>query len=179
MENGLYVDFDVVLPEGLEAYIVEGVTANNVLKTKKLELNRIPAHTPMILKGSADTTYTLNIFPASGTPPTENILHGTLLKQEGMTANSYLMLDLSGSDPVFRQVGATEITDNNAIYLVKEGQVPEAETLAIDLIATGIEGISNDGSTLKGNAVYDVQGRKVTKTTKGIVIESGKKSVKR
>ncbi len=179
VENGLYVDFDVVLPEGLEAYIVEGVTANNVLKTKKLELNRIPAHTPMILKGSADTTYTLNIFPASGTPPTENILHGTLLKQEGMTANSYLMLDLSGSDPVFRQVGATEITDNNAIYLVKEGQVPEAETLAIDLIATGIEGISNDGSTLKGNAVYDVQGRKVTKTTKGIVIENGKKSVKR
>ena len=181
VENGLYVDFDVVLPEGLEAFIVEGVTADGIIKTKKLELDRIPAHTPILLKGEADTTYALSIFPGSGTPPTENLLQGTMLKKEGMTANGYLMLDLSGTVPVFRQVNATEITKTNSVYLVKEGQVPEAETLDIDLIPTGISSLTPDPSP-KGEGsryVYDVQGRRITKATKGIIVSDGKKAVRK
>ena len=179
--SGLYVDFDVILPEGLNAYIVDGVTADGHVKLQLLEDRHIPALTPVILSGANSTEYTLHILPPT-TPeePLENLLQGTLLKKEGMTENGYFLLDFNGDKPIFRQSASTTINSCNTIFLVKEGPVPEMETLDIDLTPTGIKTINgNDPSSVisHSSSVYDLQGRKVNNTEHGVVIRDGKKIV--
>ena len=198
MPSGLFVDFDVELPQGLEAYVVDGVTADGQVKLQQLEGQRIPARTAVILRGAKDSEYSLHILPPTAPEePIENLLQGTLMKKEGMTENGYFLLDFNGDKPVFRQSPSSTINTYNTIFLVKEGPVPEMETLNIDLTPTGIildEGLrmndeSNNPSSLISHpsSVYDLQGRKIAdkpsslishpSSPKGVIISNGKKIV--
>ena len=196
--SGLFVDFDVELPQGLEAYVVDGVTADGQVKLQQIEGQHIPARTAVILRGAKDTEYSLHILPPTAPEePIENLLQGTLMKKEGMTENGYFLLDFNGDKPVFRQSPSSTINTYNTIFLVKEGPVPEMETLTIDLTPTGIildEGFrmndeSNNPSSLISHpsSVYDLQGRKIAdnpsslishpSSPKGVIISKGKKIV--
>lgn len=176
-----FFPFAVRMPEGLTAYIATEITVKegtDVLVLEPVKGGLLPANTPAVLIGERKA-HVLEIVPDDNTAPLAgNLLRGTLLKRTGFTAGdvaSILNDDTTGKGVY---VGtATTVAANRAFMLAADlpTLTSPGNGLVFSINATGI----NDAILLDAeadNTLYDLNGRRVVRPTKGIYVTgSGKK----
>ena len=182
----LYLDYAVERPRGVEAYYVSRVSGD--VAVLKAVWDYIPAHTGVILRGSAGT-YTFAYTAAQVQSIPQNMLRGTTVDTEIPAEPGITYYALGRSDGV---VGlyAGKIVDgcffNNAnkayLPLPSDEGAGDTEQLARGLYLsfpenTGVETMESAPET--PTLIYDLQGRRLTAITeRGIYIVNGKKVVR-
>ena len=163
----------------------EGLTASIITDAEgtEIEVSSVPAGTGVYVKGEPGT-YMVNILGTSNTDVSENKLVGT-----GNTATS-LISDETTTYYVFGRQGTPK---KEAFYKVKTDKATNVSAnkayLKIDVPASSakdaifVGGGETDGinavktaETLNGD-IYNLQGQKVNRATRGIYIVNGKKVV--
>lgn len=152
---------------GLTAYVVSAETETSVSLTA---VNRVPANTGLVLKGTANTNYTVPVL--SGEADTfENKLEATGTEGVTVDANSVYVL----SDGQFKLYTGTTIVGGKA-YLPTTSGAP-ALSLNFDEGTTGINLTSVNGLQTTDNVYFDLSGRRIAQPTKGLYIVNGKKVI--
>ena len=156
------------LPAGLTAYKVSAV--NSTSATIDEANTAVKAGTGLILKGTADASYTIpTVTTASASALTGNMLVGCLADTDVAANAAY---GLSKTDGKFHLLNKGKVPAGKA-YLPATGSAP---SLSLDFgDATGIDVIEH--GTLNIEHYYDLQGRRVAQPTKGLYIVNGKKVV--
>ncbi|MBQ7461988.1 MAG: hypothetical protein IJS63_06995 [Bacteroidaceae bacterium] len=132
----------------------------------------VPANTGVLLKGTAGET----VYPvaaASGTAPETNLL--TAFATTTAVANDGDYYGLKGA--TFVKVNAGKVPAGKALLpkSAVDGNPVKAFTFVFEEDdATGVETIDN-GQLTNDNEIYDLQGRRVQKPSKGLYIVNGKK----
>ena len=161
----LYTAFPYELVGSLTAYSVMAVSADGVPQLEELDMDVIPAGTPVLLEMETNNEENHMIMPVAdgskvGREAPKSMLKGTLFDDdtENDKAN---MLTLQG--------GLNFAIDNNADYM------PANKAWAQKEIPTAITTVGTDAQG--DNTIYDLMGRKVVNPTHGIYIQNGKKIV--
>ena len=178
------------VPTGCTAYIITGVTPNNQAIVKVFGAGKIiPKQTGFVLQGPANTTVTYQAN-VSGTEEdvTGNLLVGTATELQFSSAgHKYYIFAMGGQGPGFYKQGtrggaSIKLKPHRAGLCLDEAIAP-AKSFIIDFDAarreaetTGIHGVRPEMQR-HDNAVYDLQGRRVTNPTHGIYIMKGRKII--
>lgn len=161
----LYTAFPYELVGSLTAYSVMAVSADGVPELVELDMDVIPAGTPVLLEMETNNDENHMIMPVASGAKMEreapkSMLKGTLFDDD--TENDKVnMLTLQG--------GLNFAIDNNADYM------PANKAWADKTKPTAITTVGNDNQG--DNTIYDLMGRKVVNPTHGIYIQNGKKVV--
>lgn len=170
-----YFPFAVTIPAGVTAYTVTAA-ADGVATLKKLS-GTIPAHTGVVLSGTANTPCTFE-FAADAEAVDGNMLEGMTIAT-AVPADTKAYILANGSKGVgFYLLSQDDrtIAANKAYLIVDDAAAPSAFSLKLDGGLTGIEGVESAGADAP---VYDLQGRRLPQVpTKGIYIQNGKKIMK-
>ena len=166
--------FAVRIPAELTAYT--GTVSGEYLVLKEIEGDLIPANTPAIISGAADT-YKLAILEDDTTPAVISDLKGTTLAK---TINPDIKAYILGK-PEKKEVGFYLLDDSdrtigiNKAYLeVSTGTYVKCFTFKSDE-TTGMDHVE---SVIEDEEFYDMQGRRVMKPVKGVyVTKNGKKVI--
>ncbi len=157
--------------EGLKAYVATGADAEGVTMTEVTAA--VPENTPLMLKGTAGTTYNVPVAASATAPATNKLRAGDGTTVFDGSTYDYLLY----SDGKFYQIGSGTIATNKA-YLHLESDPAGAR--ALDIIFDGAEASSiSDAvkSVEKNEGYFDLQGRRVAQPTKGLYIVNGKKVI--
>ncbi len=171
--------------ETVKAYTVEGIDKENGMLNLAEATGVIPAGTAMILIDENETAK-LNILPeVTETAQADAILKGVNMAQAfntDITADNVLVLGIGGTSSkvgfYLPATGSTGLRSNSAYIPVSElDGVSAANGLKFNFggVANGIDGVKADSN--KGTVVYDLQGRRVNKLSKGLYIVNGKKVI--
>ena len=158
--------YNVLLPEGLTAYIVTGCT-DNALTLKKVP--SIVKNTPVLLQGEAGI-YTLSIVD-DATYNDSNLLK---ISTETTGNGVYVLAKKNEHVGFYKWNGGS--LGAGRVYI----EVPVSTTrecLNFDFENEDITGVRDIAhSTMsRNNSIYDLQGRKVVNPTKGLYIVNGRK----
>lgn len=166
------LDFEDV-EGGLEAFVATAA-ANGVVTLAKV--GAVPAGTPLLLRGTASTDYTVPVV-ASATAPTTNLLRAgdgqTTIGGDGVY--DYIL-----SNGLWYHASAGTVAIGKA-YLHCESDPTTttggAPSLSMDW-GEGTTGIVNvNRETINDNQYYTLDGRRVAEPTRGIYILNGKKVI--
>ena len=158
--------------EGLKAYVATEASAGKVTLS---EVAAVPENTPLLLIGTAGTTYNVPVA-SSATAPAENLL----VKGDGTTVFNGSTYDyILFSDGKFYQIGSGTVATNKA-YLHCDTDPTAAGARSLDIIfddeTTGIT--DNNRETITNNREYfNLAGQRVAQPTKGLYIVNGRKVV--
>lgn len=156
-----------------EAYIVSSVEDG---KTKLIEVASVPAGTPVLLKGkeNEETEITMTVEESSDTDVTGNCLkvsNGTAVSTPDKPI--YVLANRANGVGFYKWTGSA--LSAGKIYLEFSEStsrsffaLPGSDLTGIDDV-TVAEGVAEN--------VFDLQGRRVAKATKGLYIVNGKKTV--
>lgn len=171
--------YAAIVPEGVTAHYISSV-GNKAQATAIAEGEAIPAGQGVLLTGEAG-----RVTMAPATTETQAAISGNLLGNtaggaKALTYGSDYILT-SGTLPngnqgvAFYPISATDLTVSaNKAYLHTEGTNAPALVLSFGEGETdGVKGI--DDVKGKQAPVFDLQGRRVQKTAKGLYIQNGKK----
>ena len=161
----LYTAFPYELVGSLTAYSVMAVSADGVPQLEELDMNVIPAGTPVLLEMETNNDEYNMIMPVAdgskiGREAPKSMLKGTLFDDDTQNDKTN-MLTLQG--------GLNFAVDNNADYMpANKAWADKTKPTAITTVGTDAQG---------DNTIYDLMGRKVVNPTHGIYIQNGKKIV--
>ena len=175
----IHLPFDVTLPKDVEAYAVTSVNETSVTMTKK---DNIPANTGAILKGVG--THALKIAQSTSNWD-DNLLEGSNVTTY-VEGPSYVLSTPQGKEQALYLAtlnknaegteGYTHFQNNaNKAYLPI---VSESRFLVFNFgEETGIDELKGENGNVK-TEVYDLAGRRVQNTQKGVFIVNGKVVIK-
>ena len=155
---------------GVEAYVATGANASAVTMAK---VTTVPAGTPLVLKGTAGTTYTIPMIASASAPATNKLLAGdgkTTIGGDGI-------YDYVLSNGKFYHASAGTVAVGKA-YLHLDS-APAAAELTLEFGeggTTGIDDVRSETSAVSGET-YNLNGQRVAQPTKGLYIVNGKKYV--
>ena len=160
-----------------KAYVATATSGSNVTLTECTGI--VAAGTGLMIKGTTDDIFTIQITDDDVTYTGENLLVG--LPTGGTVAknnNNYVFGWSDPASPGFYLVNATEpVLGAGKAYLQTTAALGARLYINFeDENVTGIQSIENEKSTID-NAVYDLSGRRVAQPTKGLYIVNGKKVV--
>lgn len=159
--------------DGLTAYIITGHTGSTV---ETVEVYDVPANTPVLLNGSANT-YSIPVIAGSATDVSGNkLVAGTGAKVAAEAGKTKYVLSTEADDVVFKIITTTPATVAKSKAYLMFDEVVESRQLTFGHDATGIE--ASPESSFEGkNLWYDLQGRRLEgmPTRKGLYIVNGKK----
>lgn len=169
--------FAVQLPEGVTAYTgtVSTTGETGVFELAEVSDDIVPANTPVILEGAANT-YALTILPTHvGDPIIPNDLTGSTLYTAVETETQAYILGNGTNGIGFYEMNAEDRTmASNKAYITLPATAHAIRSITIGGPTTGIENTVAEGAAQE--EYYDLQGRRVMNPTKGIyVTKSGKK----
>lgn len=169
------LDFSSV--EGLTAYTAKYNEANDAVALTPVK--KVKAHTGLILKGEANTTYTLPIL-ASDEAGLEAVTDNQLVDCVDAVWSSSHDKDyfLSNGKFVNSENAGWALPGKSFLY-ISSGRVNKSEgplRVYVDNTATAINGITNN-PVVKDEAYYNLQGVKVQRPQHGVFIHNGKKVV--
>ena len=169
-----YFPFAVTIPAEVTAYTV-AAAADGVATLKKLS-GTIPAHTGVVLSGTANTPCTFEI--AAGAAAVDgNMLEGmTIATEVPAGTKAYILANGSKGVGFYRLSESDRTIAANKAYLIVDDAAEPSFSLKLDGGLTGINGVENAGADAP---VYDLQGRRLPQVPeKGIYIQNGKKIMK-
>ena len=157
---------------GLTAYIAKVSGDKFIFES----VTTVPANTGVLLKGDADN-YNIPMIASSKTDVTGNKLVG-VTENTNKEAESVLVL-MNGTNGIgfYKNTNAFTVGANTA-YLPTS--VAEGRTFIgfdDDEQTTGIQAVNSEKITMNGG-IYNLNGQRVEKATKGLYIVNGKKTVK-
>ncbi len=174
------------LPVAVTAQLKDGqhisdnvVISDNKVVLKPMTGNSIAARTPIIISSENDQTtpevVTFKIADANTPAPAAEGETSSLLKGYSLPCTALTAADcygISGTDFV-----QTTSTGACSVIIAKPADATWAETLTIDASeTTGIKEVES-AAAAKANAIYDLQGRRVSNASKGIFIINGVKTL--
>ncbi len=174
------------LPVAVTAQLKDGqhisdnvVISDNKVVLKPMTGNSIAARTPIIISSENDQTtpevVTFKIADANTPAPAAEGETSSLLKGYSLPCSALTAADcygISGTDFV-----QTTSTGACSVIIAKPADATWAETLTIDASeTTGIKEVES-AAAAKANAIYDLQGRRVSNASKGIFIINGVKTL--
>lgn len=169
------LDFSSV--EGLTAYTAKYNEANDAVALTPVK--KVKAHTGLILKGEANTTYTLPIL-ASNEAGLEAVTDNQLVDCVDAVWSSSRDKDYFLSNGKFvKSKNAGWALPGKSFLYISSGRVNKSESplrVYVDNTATAINGITNN-PVVKDEAYYNLQGVKVQRPQHGVFIHNGKKVV--
>lgn len=173
----LYVDYPVqVTSENVKVYT--GTVSGNTLQMTEANDKIIPANVGVVLVGNtaSETSAALSIANSAGTV-SHGVITGSITDVPiGGLRDLYLVLGVSNEEPqsvgFFRPTGAT--------IPAYRAYIPASATQSVRGLYFNFDGetTSIDPTVLtpaKEESIYDLSGRRVNKTVKGIYIKNGKK----
>jgi hypothetical protein len=180
------VDLDFTDVEGLRAYIASGFSPS----TGRLTMTRVytvPAGEGLYLEGEpgsydipsvpVDDIYAnllVGVPTATIVSPTDGEYTNLFLSKDKKGEIGFHKLEKTGmiaSGKAYLQIPTTAFAACSRIYLVFEDEEEEA--------VTGIDSLNDKEKMMNDKAVYDLQGRRVEKPTRGLYIKDGKKFIKK
>ena len=174
---------DLTNVDGLTAYAVTGHDGANINKVEVA--SAVPAGTPLLLQGDANTTYFIPVA-ASGTAPAVNLLKaGTGASVAPESGKTKYALIVEAGAAHFKKIEAARAIPVGKAYLVFD-EVIAARELGFDGEATGIKGLTPNPSPIGegSDRVYDLNGRCIGQWSMvngqlkpGLYIVNGKKVV--
>ena len=179
--------FAITIPEnaGMTAYTVGSISSEGGHMNLEEATGEIPAGTGLILIGDKATS-TVNIIAGSTELAEANpILKGVNMAEtfgSNIAKTDVLVLgkDANGNVGFYKPGSAmTGLRSNSAYILVSDAPAgTEANGLKFNFggIANGIDGVNADSNN--GQVIYDLQGRRVNKLSKGLYIVNGKKVIR-
>ena len=167
-------DKAVVIPEGVTAYGVTGLSGNELTLTP-LSGNVLAANEPVILQGEIGNNHIFIESSETGGTIAGNLLQGTGTTGKAVADNEAYVLYNNSGTAVFRIAAAMTLPAHKA-YLpagVVEGSGSQMFNIG------GLTSIDSyeivDGKLSDSKSIYDLQGRKVASPKKGqIYIVNGK-----
>ena len=170
-----YFPFAVTIPPGVTAYTVTAA-ADGVATLKKLS-GTIPAHTGVVLSGTANTPCTFEIAADVAAVDGNNMLEGmTIATAVPAETKAYILANGSEGVGFYRLSESDRTIAANKAYLIVDDAAEPSFSLKLDGGLTGINGVENAGADAP---VYDLQGRRLPQVPeKGIYIQNGKKIMK-
>ena len=173
-----------ITADDMKAYTVTDINDNGQL-VLEVATGEIPAGTGLILIGDKATS-TVNIIAGSTELAEANpILKGVNMAEtfgSNIAKTDVLVLgkDANGNVGFYKPGSAmTGLRSNSAYILVSDAPAgTEANGLKFNFggIANGIDGVNADSNN--GQVIYDLQGRRVNKLSKGLYIVNGKKVIR-
>jgi hypothetical protein len=167
------LDFSAV--DGLKAYVATAANAANVTMTKVED--PVPAGTPLLLIGTAGTTYNVPVV-TTASAPAENLLRagdGTTVIG-GTSKYDYILY----TDGLFYRANEGALAAGKAYLHLDAAPPAGARSLNIVFDDEEVTSISEElrvKNEESAGAWYDLQGRKVAQPQKGLYIVNGKKVV--
>jgi len=167
----------------IKAYIVSAFKPS----TGEVTLTRItdvPANTGIVVKGAAGT-YSIPTGP--GETIVSNMLRGvtmnTVLNKVDGDYTNYILAKKNGSLGFYAVVDGSTLSAHKAYLPLPTASLPSgARSIKLVFEDGGTTGVSeashiNDNGEMINDNVYDLQGRRVTKPTRGLYIVNGRKFV--
>ncbi len=166
------LDFSSV--EGLKAYVVTGA-ANNTVTLEAVEA--VPANTPLLLKGTANTEYTIPMAETATAPETNMLVAGDGTTIMGGDKKFDFILWSDGK--FYRSEEGTVAVGKAYLHCESDPTVASegAPALSIDWGegTTGINSVERGALSVEG--CYTLDGRRVAQPTKGLYIVNGRKVI--
>lgn len=153
---------------GLTAYTLTVDESKNTV-TAKAFTGVVPAGGAVLVKGTANTTYTLTPATTEGDSNFVTALQTGATKADG---TQYGFTSKSGT-PAFAQVVSGQDIPAKKGYIVLNGASAAKYSICFGDEATGIHTI--EAASAANAAMYNLAGQRVDKAYKGIVIVNGKK----
>ncbi|MGN1236517.1 MAG: discoidin domain-containing protein, partial [Bacteroidaceae bacterium] len=173
----LYVDFDLIIPEGQEVFAAYKVTADGVIKLSLLK-DTIPARTPVLVKGNPSENIVFAVAANSlQTYEGPNRFSGCLFKPSTLKKNEYYVLSTSNGEPKMKRALLSNLVSDNEIYIAKSAEMPDLQyyTFDFDNIIDGICDTPTSTNLDNNNGkIYDLQGRSATASQNGLYIINNK-----
>ncbi|MBQ8713856.1 MAG: glycoside hydrolase family 43 protein [Prevotella sp.] len=167
--TGNALDFSAV--DGLTAYAVTGHDGTNINKVEVA--SAVPAGTPLLLNGDANTTYFIPVA-TTGTAPSGNLLQaGTGASVAPESGKTKYALSVEAGAAQFKKIEAARAIPVGKAFLVFNEDI-SAREFSLDGSATGIQHLKVGA---EDHIYYDLQGRRVLYPKKGLYIVNGKKVV--
>ena len=167
--------FNIEKPSGVEFYDATGISAGEVTMTA-VSGDVLAANHPVIAYRSEKAgTVAFNITTDDGTAkPGTSILEGTLAPASPADASTaYILVGTTAADTRFAKLDEADATISaNRAYLSYAGGGSVRE-LGLNFGVTAIKGVAE--GVQKQDSVFDLQGRRVEKPSKGLYIVNGKK----
>ncbi len=166
-------NLDFTNVDGLNAYIVkeDGVFESTVTLT---QVNKVPAGTGLVLKGTPNTKYTLATYEGNGDDISDNKMVGSATAETTPATGAAYIL----SDGAFHPWNGEGNIAAGKAYL----NVNSAGAKALSINFSDFTGISNaeanEASKTDSDKMYNLSGQTVGEGYKGIVIVNGKKVIK-
>ena len=154
---------------GLTAYIAQ----KNGETIEFTQVNQVPANTGVLLKGNEGS---YNIPAIASAAAVENALVGVTAATE-QPVGIFVLMDGTKGVGFYKTTGNFTVGANTA-YL--PASVAEGRTFIgfdDDEQTTGIQAVNSEKITMNGG-IYNLNGQRVEKATKGLYIVNGKKTVK-
>ena len=175
----------VTIPSGVRAYYI---TRNEGTAVYVEEITGvIPAKTPVLLNGTASTTYNFPITTTLEAAPANNKLLGTTMARKGFSTNEtgapdvyglYVSETTASFVPAFSEV----VPANKAVLpyanIDLTGISSNEEASALSLSFDDITGISFVNASQSKGDIFDLQGRRVLYPVRGqVYIQNGQKFI--
>ncbi len=176
-----YAPVEVIIPADATIYYASEILNEGYIHLEEIT-DAIPAETGAIVKGEGTYHFTIN-YDGTTESIDGNKLHGTiektLINKESGKAYYILGTDAEGEAGMYNPVDESENDFYNAghkAYMIIEGAAQTAGYSFNWDGTTGIEGVEDVTDENAGQAIFDLQGRKLNKiTSSGIYIIDGKK----
>lgn len=164
--------FAVDIPTGVKAYYATSIQGSAIYVKEFSDV--IPAGAPVLLQGTAGTTYDFVINTTDATAnPADNILTGTTLRRYGYESGDVYGLKVTDATAAFVPATTTAVPANKAVLAAthvpatSEGTAAKELCLSFDEV-TGINGAVVTTADAD-EVVYDLSGRRVHSLRHGVV----------
>ena len=151
---------------------------NNTVSLTKVDGKVIPANTGVILysKATGEKQFTF------GGTTTSDFADNKLKAVNFETLAGDNAYALVANEQAFAPVSPTLYIPASKAYLTIESSTASKLNITFDGVATGIESILNAPSSTKNSAdapIYNLSGQRVSKNYRGLVIQNGRKYIKK
>ena len=155
---------------GLKAYAATAAANGSVTLE---EVGAVPAGTPVMLIGTADTKYTVPVATSASAPAKNMFKAGDGTTVFDGTTYDYILY----TDQKFYQIGSGSVAVGKAYLHCDSNPTASAPYLTLDF-GSNVTGIGEIKSQkIENGQFFDLQGRKVAQPSKGLYIVNGKKVV--
>lgn len=166
------LDFANVSPSGLTAYAATNAGASSVTMSP---VETVPSATPLLLAGTASTTYYVPVVESATAPETNYLVKGDGSTDMSEVAGyNYILY----SDGLFYRCTSGTIATTKAYLHLESAPSSHALDIIFDEDNGDVTGIAEVSSKKEFNGEYfNLSGQKVQNPTKGLYIVNGRKVV--
>ena len=176
-----YATYVSSLPLDYTSTAIKAYTAKaDAGKVVLTQINKVPANTPVVLYKEGGATEDIPVATTTDTPAESDLVAGTgaAVATDGGDYTNFILNVVNEKIGFYKAAGQT-VAANRAYLHVPNAQTgfdTSRMTIVFDDQATGIADLK---AAAKGDAIYNLNGQRIEKATKGIYIIGGKKMMKK